>query len=680
MARRFQYASDMSLIKRDWEDDRLGLVSETLNRYLPTPRMPDLRGFEWYYYSSLLTADATTISLGSSPSQLTRSPDGRFVAVTTGDGVTVFDTKTLKPILNAPGKLSVSSSCVFSGDGSTLFQTDIEWKTDQDGRFVLSKWDLASGEKVADLLTIDDCWVSFPLAIDHLGSRIAVPVLMTRSETGEQWREVQVWDLNTAELIKTHKVSHDLKTGPAAVRFHPNGKAILVGGGTGPDFEPDPESFNLRLVDIASDTLVTSYQGHTGMVNDLEYSPDGRYIISGGFDNTVRIWDAESGKLLRTLSSFDSAILDVAFDASGALIAAASGNSVRIFDTKTGAEVNRLRGRYGAVVFGAEDKQLFSWGMNSTVRVWNLGAGRDRGSKRTELDFAGGPLRSAKFSSGMNHVLGDSASSIGTLIEVSSGKVLYQTEPVDPGHGIFISFDGKLIALGIGKAFGTGFTRVINFTSGEEVITPPFDRIFGFDLTSRRIVGRKEETIRIDEITSSDSLSFPATNRAIANLSTDGRLIAIITEVATPENGTSHRIDVYEVESQSLLFSTEFLGWASFFKLNGSTLAAAFGNTVRVWDLSDRTEGYTIKATGLVRAIAFSPDGRRLLTGDFAGTLKLWDVVSGREVLELNHPEPIMDAGFTPDGQTIRALGREGTVLEWSAVIDAGDHGNLLAK
>jgi WD40 repeat protein len=69
---------------------------------------------------------------------------------------------------------------------------------------------------------------------------------------------------------------------------------------------------------------------------------------------------------------------------------------------------------------------------------------------------------------------------------------------------------------------------------------------------------------------------------------------------------------------------------------------------------------------GLVRCLAFSPDGRRLATGDAEGAVKLWDVRTGLEVLSLQaHDRAVNGVAFSPDGRLLYTAGADRTVKVW---------------
>ena len=58
----------------------------------------------------------------------------------------------------------------------------------------------------------------------------------------------------------------------------------------------------LKLWDAATGQLLRTFEGHTGWVTSVAFSPDGTRVLSGSADNTLKLWDAATGQLLRTFA------------------------------------------------------------------------------------------------------------------------------------------------------------------------------------------------------------------------------------------------------------------------------------------------------------------------------------------------------------------------------------------
>src|SRR5215207_9239496 len=119
--------------------------------------------------------------------------------------------------------------------------------------------------------------------------------------------------------------------------------------------------------------------GHTGSVNALALSPDGRFLVSGSEDLTLKIWDTATGNVLRTLSGHDKSVLAAAISPDGKLLASGSADqTVRVWDVVTGQSFRALTHMSPVknVVFSDDGRRLTSLG-NNEVKVYDVAARRE---------------------------------------------------------------------------------------------------------------------------------------------------------------------------------------------------------------------------------------------------------------------------------------------------------------
>ena len=123
------------------------------------------------------------------------------------------------------------------------------------------------------------------------------------------------------------------------------------------------------------------WTGHTGGINCLCYSPHGSHVVTGSFDATIRIWDAETGVVVGgALKGHTRGVHCVAYSPDGQhIISGSSDETIRIWDAETGAAVGKpLEGHTGivwSVVYSPDGKHIVSASSDSTIRIWDADTG-----------------------------------------------------------------------------------------------------------------------------------------------------------------------------------------------------------------------------------------------------------------------------------------------------------------
>ncbi|MCJ8267937.1 MAG: GTP-binding protein [Psychrosphaera sp.] len=126
-------------------------------------------------------------------------------------------------------------------------------------------------------------------------------------------------------------------------------------------------------------TLLRTLHGHTDIVYGIAFSPDGHKIASSSKDNTIKIWETDSGKNSASLKGNTNNVTSVAFSPDGKKIAAGStAHTINIWETDSGKKSATLRGHEHSVYsvcFSPDGKSIDSGSFDKTIKIWDVGAG-----------------------------------------------------------------------------------------------------------------------------------------------------------------------------------------------------------------------------------------------------------------------------------------------------------------
>lgn len=183
---------------------------------------------------------------------------------------------------------------------------------------------------------------------------------------------VELWDTRTGDRLNTLKGHTDYVT---AVAFVPGGKT-LVTGSAGRD-----RSIRVWNVEKGKELyrITPQTNGHKDWVLDVDVASNGRFFASSSADNTIKIWDTGTGKLLQTLSGHTSWVRSVKISKNNDyLVSGSKDGMVKIWDIKTGAQLHSMDARdkgideVRAVAFASDNKTVMAGVTNGTVRIWRL--------------------------------------------------------------------------------------------------------------------------------------------------------------------------------------------------------------------------------------------------------------------------------------------------------------------
>ena len=403
--------------------------------------------------------------------------------------------------------------------------------------------------------------------------------------------------------------------------------------------------------------------GHSGSVNAVTFSSDGRYIVSGSDDNTVKLWEVSTGREIRTFIGHAKPVYSVALSPDDRYALSGSADeTIKLWDIQTGKKIRTFignttftgyRGTVYSVVFSPDGKYIASGRQDRTVRLWETSSGKEI---RTMTGHAG-MVKSVAFSPDGRHiVLSGSGDNTVRLLEASTGRKLRTFK----GHtssvnAVAFSPNGKYIASGsfdnTVRLWETSSGRQIRTLAGHGEINSVV-----FSPDGKYIVsGSADHTIRLWEV---------STGREMKNIKghTDS-----VNSVAFSPDGTNlvssdGKVSFWDIPSGQLTHEIKRqysrINFANF-SSDGRYLATKAGKIIMLWDVSTGKEIRTLTGhTDNVTSAAFSPDGRHVVSGSGDKTIRIWEVSTGKEIRAIaGHIDRVYSVVFSPDGRNIVAGG-----------------------
>jgi WD40 repeat protein len=566
--------------------------------------------------------------VSSNPGSLAFSPDGKRLCV--GGIPTVFDVGAGKELFQLG---DFGWPVAYSTDGKTLASGE----NIGPGRVVL--WDATSGKR----LRICDGHQKGVRALAFS------PDSKTIASVGED-KAVRLWDVATGNEVR----SFDLPKGSAyAVAFAPPEGKVLAAAG---------EDGVVRLWDWAAGKLLRTLQHPNETLTTLAFTSDGKLLATGGHQGVICLWDPNTGKEVRHWNAHTSIVSSIALAPGNKQLASAGSwdHAIRRWDVATGKEIEALSGHTGAVIalqLSPDGKTLFSCGRDRRCAAWDLANARlERqanlpAAEPGRLDF----WQSVHLSN--DGKLAAQAASIAParddgqwtrmirLSDAATGKQLHSAVLNAVTHAVRISPDGKVLASsgadGIRLWDTANLKELVHLKSAQTaslaLAFSPDGKVF--------VSGGADKIIRLLEVPSGKEIrGWPSPHDTYWGLvvSPDGRFVA----ATGSENGSPlGSVRVWNMETGEQLYSlpADDTGLALGFSPSSRILAVATTrmtrretrqeeiSTIYLWDMYSGQEIRNFESTqGSVWSLAFTRDGRSLISGGGDSTILVWDIAAAK--------------------------------------------------
>ena len=437
----------------------------------------------------------------------------------------------------------------------------------------------------------------------------------------------------------------------------------------------------------------TVLNGHSQHTMKVCVSPDGKRLATTSIDETVRVWDPETGHELARQNGIVG-MAGLAFSTDSRVLAFSVGSELRLWDVEA-TEVRKIStphlGPITSLSFSPDQQSLASGGDDGVVRLWEPRSGRalpaqdqPRGetlaveSARPELVRLDGvtefPFCIAISPDGHSIAAGGNKGSA-EVWDTTTGTVLLRLpRRTIPYSDLLYFSDGRTLAAAIANAFMPLYDTITR--DGKLVLKDPSNPerpAWSLALTpdERLVIG----AIGVQGEPGTATIWDASTGqlRAVLRGHSDYvRAVAVSCDGQILVTGSGDEtIKLWDLASRSELVTLAGHQGQVFclaVEPNGRLLASGSeDHTIRLWDIENQKHVATLEGhTGAVHSVAFSPDGTRLASASRDGAVFLWHVSTRRKVGSLiGHTKRVNQVKFFPDGKTLVSASADGTIRFW---------------
>jgi WD40 repeat protein len=613
------------------------------------------------------------------------APDGRTIATTSERSVDIWDPNSGEKLATFEGHEDWILSLDYSPDGTLLATSS--------GDKSAIIWDIASGEMVHRLIGHTEALTRLSWSPD--GRQLA---------TASTDASVIIWDPVTGEQI-TKLTGHEKRV--LGVEYAPDGRTLTT--------TSDDQTAIIWITENWQQA--DTFAAHSDAIFGLSHSPDSSFVATGDDDGNLIVWIRVLAKELRKISAHDGRIWATAYAPDNQHIAVAASDAITIWDAASGRLVKTLRGpmqQVTSVDYSPDGKFLAATSSEGVITIWN-----------TNFDSSGAQITFTETPSSIHEIIfspddqrllttsgGVDRSDNGTLWSLESqtkiGELFGERVPGEPpilAREAVLSPDGTLVAstsynsdIHLWDARNGALIQVLNHStsyikalafspSGQHLASASADGalVLWDSQTGDKILASTED------LANAHSISYFASEDELFIHSEDGLFVwdlrsneiaaisrdpDIIRAIYAPESGIiasiveNGAITTWSARTRKSLANIppfgRSLGAPPVFSRDGNWIARSDDHIAGIWDARDGTALLSINTvergqqarnyTDDVSALAFSPNRKLLATASRNGSILVWDADTGTKIKSFSTGSNDVTAiSFSNDGTQIAA-------------------------